>query len=60
MEQAVDFTNVHDDQLMVSFGIRQPIYYDPIYEKHTNDEKRQLRKLRCKNKIKQVLSNFYA
>ena len=56
MEQAVDFTNVHDDHLMISLGMRQPHYYDPIYEKRTNDEKRQLRKLRCKNKGKMHFS----
>ena len=58
MEQAVDFTNVHDDHLMISLGMRQPHYYDPIYEKRTNDEKRQLRKLRCKNKGKIKINIF--
>ena len=54
MEQAVDFTNVHDDHLMVSLGMRQPPYYDPIYEKRTNDEKRQLIKLGFEKKPKLI------
>ena len=56
MEQAVMFTNVHDDELMVSLGIRQPPYVEPQIIKKTNDEKRQLKKLRCKHKEKMHFS----
>lgn len=56
MEQTVEFTNVHDDGLMVSLGIRQPPFVDVKYEKRSNDEKRQLRKLRCRHKQKMHFS----
>lgn len=56
MEQTVEFTNVHDDGLMVSLGIRQPPFIDVKYGKRSNDVNRQLRKLRCRHKQKMHFS----
>lgn len=56
MEQAVEFTNVHDDELMVRLGIRQPPFLGVEHVSKTKDEKRQLGKLRCRHKGKMHFS----
>lgn len=51
MKSESTWVDVHDDKLMISLGMRQPIYEgrDPSVWSHTSNEKKLLKKLRNKS-----------